>query len=619
MFSVCIGSGQNEADWGIEPTEDDHDDDSDAAATSFAPALSSTVRSRLSAKSLKPLRLSQAGSGQRARFYELFSRAVDSRLGRSENSRFLERFRYIIVASQLLNGHVNVSHYDRKPDTDQLFSEEDPTTIFGQPLSKGRHYWVGSGGFVLVTSLVLSWVFRGTSGKGFSKARAICALLLSLMVAVFLFTQARRKWLRSLRKKSVEYAVMFVENSQTFDILASNAVTLIQEVELVSRGYRLSTPLPPISRLERDTQTRRCARLRKSVLGALEQAIPPHSCACEALRNLVQEEDLERYFDIYDIQMADIEDAENGINIEEFEDMESLKALKALLHRLHTIRRVFLCSLMAIEADGRHADYSKWSMVVEQLKVLGNTTAELAGELKRISTEEEQFFVPPTPKVPISPENEKYRGQLRKLNSLSQALRGLQAKMHVLREESDRTLQESSDLSDFGKDLLSHYDSIGADLRGLVDEWENARASLVMSVDRRDRANSNSPRSSKSPESLAGTTLVGNTPRNSGLFNKEGGWADAAGLGLLASPREEKNPSEEDSGTEEVYEAVAEPRPKSLLTREERIKKVQDERMKAAENRKNAEAGLALQRELQAVLINLPPTRRRYTGRNFSR
>jgi hypothetical protein len=183
--------------------------------------------------------------------------------------------------------------------------------------------------------------------------------------------------------------------------------------------------------------------------------------------------------------------------------------------------------------------------------------------------------------------------------------------MHVLREESDRTLRESSDLNDFGRDLLSHYDSIGADLRGLVDEWENARSYLSMSVDR------NSPRNSRSPDSIDGTTLVGDTPRNSGLFDKNGGWADAAGLGLFSQTEE----SEQEQDTEEVYEANAEPpsRPRSFMTREERIKKVQEERTKLTERRKTADTTLALQRELQAVLISRPTPKRRYTaGRNCS-
>lgn len=167
-------------------------------------------------------------------------RLVDSRLSRSENARFLERFRYVIVASQLLNEHVNVSHYDRKSGEDSLTPDEDASSdIFGSQYAKSR-YWAGSGVFVLAVSLLLAWGLRSGNGRsGIGKGRAIAALLLSMMVAIFLFAQARRTWLRSLRSRAIEFAASFVQNSQSFDVLASNAVTLIQEVELVSRGYRL--------------------------------------------------------------------------------------------------------------------------------------------------------------------------------------------------------------------------------------------------------------------------------------------------------------------------------------------------------------------------------------------
>jgi len=251
---VIIGNGQNEADWGIEPVVDSADE-SDAAPC-FAPSTTAKMKSRVDYKGLRPLRMSQYGTGRHARFFELFSvrhqlgymelvfqlyvhvlttiqKTVDSRLGRRENSRFLERFRYIIVASQLLNSHVNVSHYDR--DGEPPFSDDEKSTIFGNSDSMIR-YWVG-GGFALATSFILSWIFRGNSI--FTKGKAVIAVIITVVVGIFLFTRARRKWLRSLRLKAVEFAAVFVENSQTFDILASNAVTLIQEVELVSRGYRL--------------------------------------------------------------------------------------------------------------------------------------------------------------------------------------------------------------------------------------------------------------------------------------------------------------------------------------------------------------------------------------------
>ncbi|CCX30800.1 Similar to hypothetical protein [Tuber melanosporum Mel28]; acc. no. XP_002840334 [Pyronema omphalodes CBS 100304] len=594
-------SGQNEADWGIEPTSihSSSAEDSDSPPC-FAPSSKTPSRTRINYKGLRPLKMSGYGTGKQAQLFELFSRVIDSRLGDAENSRFLERFRYIIIASQLLNPSVNVSHYDRNKE-DHLFGDEEKTGFFNVRKNLKR-YWIGGASVAGVAGVVLSWVFRGSI---FSKGRALFAAAFTIGMGVFLFTRARRKWLRSLRSKAVEFAAVFVENSQTFDILASNAVTLIQEVELVSRGYRLSLPLPPITRLERDNKTRRCARLRKSVLSALSMVIPPHNRACMSLRQLAQEQDLEKYYDIYDIQMADIAEAELGFDPnEDLGDLQSLRALKTLLHRLHTIRRVFLCSLLAIDAEGSFSDYTRWGLAVEQLRSLGNLTAELAVELRKILVEEEQFSLPLTPSTSphtLSPTTENHRTQLRKLNSLSQALRGLQAKMHVLREESDRTLQSSPDLSDFGRDLLQHYDSIGADLKGLVDEWENARAYLAMSVDRQ---------TPKSPESLDGSTLVGDTPRNSGLFTKEG-WENA-GLGLVV--QEEETPEEE--GLEEVFEAVAEPkfapRQRSGLSREERIRKAQEERVQKMERRKTVEAGFALQLELKKVLTQRPPPRRRY-------
>jgi len=194
--------------------------------------------------------------------------------------------------------------------------------------------------------------------------------------------------------------------------------------------------------------------------------------------------------------------------------------------------------------------------------------------------------------------------------------------MHVLREESDRTLQEDADLSEFGREMLQHYDSIGADLRGLVDEWENSRAYLIMNLNQRDRANSGSPESLKGSESISGTTLVGDTPRNSGLFTKDGGWGDAACFSLLSPTKGDRSDDQgTDSDVEEIFEGVAEPptvRQRSTLTREERIRKVQEERSRMADKRRTMDTTVALQKELQAVLVNRPIPRRRTmaTARN---
>lgn len=90
---------------------------------------------------------------------------------------------------------------------------------------------------MLVASVALSWMFRGNGQK--SGGSIFISLMVSGVVAGFWFLQEKRRWLRDLRGEAIDTATHFVENSQAFDLLAADAVTIIQEVELVARGYRL--------------------------------------------------------------------------------------------------------------------------------------------------------------------------------------------------------------------------------------------------------------------------------------------------------------------------------------------------------------------------------------------
>jgi len=229
-----------------------------------------------------------------------------------------------------------------------------------------------------------------------------------------------------------------------------------------------------------------------------------------------------------------------------------------------------------------------------------------------------------------SPGGERLRSQLRKLNTLSQSVRGLQAKMQVLREETDRALQTSFDMSDFGPTLLAQYDSIGNDVRSLSTEWESGRILLALTLDRQ-QSDKGSPALSalRSPTNMstANTLIGGNSPRSSGFWDEPmspfaisrkrismGGSSYTAGSDLATSDNEE-----------EVFEAVSEPPTKmrSRLTREERILKVQEERSRAAAQRFEREASANMVKELQNVLDARPTAammrKRHIQGRrNFS-
>lgn len=182
------------------------------------------------------------------------------------------------------------------------------------------------------------------------------------------------------------------------------------------------------------------------------------------------------------------------------------------------------------------------------------------------------------------------------MNSLGTGIRGLHAKLQLLREESDRALDDSSDISELAPNLLSQYESIGVDLRELVTAWEEGKAALAQGIDRNEKRISSISTLISPTSSLGGLTTV-----------DEDGTAAAA---LRALNGESTPPRSESSEPErEVFEAVALPRARSTLTREERIVKVREEREQKAHARQQMDATRGMMKELETV-INLRPRTR---------
>lgn len=213
------------------------------------------------------------------------------------------------------------------------------------------------------------------------------------------------------------------------------------------------------------------------------------------------------------------------------------------------------------------------------------------------------FPVPPTPKLPLTPGRERWRAQLRKLNSLSSGIRGLQAKLHVLREESDKNLNETEDVSELGTNLMIQYESIGMDLKALMQEWENGKAALASNIDRNERRVSSMSGILSPTTSLGGSTAV-----------EEGNASDAL-KALNGDARSRSSMDFSSSDAEEVFEAVAIPRQRSTLTREERIAKMKEDRVKRDSMKDKAEANTHMLRELESVINMRPRGRTTPAGR----
>ena len=180
------------------------------------------------------------------------------------------------------------------------------------------------------------------------------------------------------------------------------------------------------------------------------------------------------------------------------------------------------------------------------------------------------------------------------MNGLGTGIRGLQAKLQLLREESDRALNDSHDLSDLAPNLMAQYDSIGTDLKELMSAWEEGKAALAQGIDRNEKRLSSM------------STLISPTSSLSGLTTVEEEGNAAAALRALTG---ESPVRSEEEPEREVFEAIALPRQRSTLTREERIVKMKEDREQKAQARQQMDATRGMMKELETV-INLRPRTR---------
>ena len=141
------------------------------------------------------------------------------------------------MASQLLSGHANPTSYNplgaqQGPSAESSQNESDRTLGFGL---------IGLCSTIL-SAFAVAWLIHWVRGiiQTSNSRWVVCFAYCLIGVTLFaLYAFVRRQWLKYLRTQAVDSASLLITNAQSLDAASSAAITLVQEVELVSRGYRL--------------------------------------------------------------------------------------------------------------------------------------------------------------------------------------------------------------------------------------------------------------------------------------------------------------------------------------------------------------------------------------------
>ncbi|OTA97912.1 hypothetical protein M434DRAFT_391522 [Hypoxylon sp. CO27-5] len=604
LSNYLEGTGEREEPQWQEP--EDHTDYDISPPSSpprdFAPRGFARVRRRFRENLPDPLHLDVNNLPSRISLEELHNHAspiidvlrlvveaVTSSIDHAKSIGFLERLRLAIVQSQLLDNPL-VLGYQPSAEPSESQPADEPN-FHGITVSGA----VAAAVFGFGAASLVRWMTLG----GFMPTWKRLLVSIGVISLAFLVARAyvRRQILRNIQKQGLVEASTFFSLSREYDCANSAALNFIMEVELVARGYRLSTPIPPISRLENNGQNVKCLQLRNALRNSLTEVISKYYQTAFTVWAFAEQTELLQLQSQYQFTVADVVDRFQLFSKTDPQVAEKLQPLKDAAFLFHDIRKMFLSGLLALHTVGNDSDRLRFTTILEAFKELNTVTRQAYTRVRDILADND-FQIPKTPRSPETPSHDRWRHQVRRLNSMTMNIRSVQAKLHLLREESSKALNEADDISDLGPLFMAQYDSIGQDLRDLMEAWQSGKASLASGIDRNEKRLSSIGSTLMSPMStMSGRTIA--EEDESSLDEHEPGVADALKkLNGDSSPPIEMEP--------EVFEAISIPRPKSLLTREERIIKMREDRKSKEIARAKAEAQRGMMRELQGVLERKP-------------
>ncbi|KAI1203920.1 Mysoin-binding motif of peroxisomes-domain-containing protein [Nemania serpens] len=522
----------------------------------------------------------------------LLLETVTSSIDHAGSIEFLERLRLAIVQSQLLDNPLTLGYQSSTDST----VPQPPAELNFHGLTTPGVMAAAVFGFFLAS--LARWYSLG--GFLLTWKRLLVSVSLTVVLLHVLRAHVRKEILRNIQRQGLVESTSFFALSRDFDCANSAALNFIMEVELVARGYRLSTPIPPISRLEKDGQNVKCLQLRRAVRTSLAEVISTYYQTAFTIWGLAEQTELLQLQSQYQFTVADVVERFRLFSNSDAQDGEKLQSLKDAAYLFHDIRKVFLSGLLALHSSGKDADRLRFTTVLEAFRELSVVTKQAYTRLKDVLAESDyQINLPPkAPKSPLSPDHDRWQHQVRRLGSMTMNIRSVQAKLHILQEASNKALNEANDITEMGPLFMAQYDSIGQDLHDLMEAWQSGKKAVQSGINRNEKRISSIGSVMASPtSSMSGPTMAG---EESSTDEHEPGVEDA--LRKLTGDAPPSLTSPETQIEPEVFEAISVPRPRSTLTREERLVRMREERKNKEVARAKADTYRGMVRELEGVL-----------------
>lgn len=385
-----------------------------------------------------------------------------------------------------------------------------------------------------------------------------------------------------------------------------------------------SLPLPPISRLENNDngQALKSLKLRQALNQCFQDVIQMYYQTAQVIRDFAHQEQLKSNDNGFKCDTEKINDYMVRFVNMNSDDAQKTGQLRETLQLSRDTRKMFLVGLMSLESTGSKTELLDYTTAWQGIKDCQNKTRESYNNLKSALLLDRGMLINISAPCyfelrrilisadngsdrkstsPLSPRHLKWKHQIDKVGGMNMSIRTIQAKMYSLLEESKKTLDTADDVSELGQMFMTRYDNIGKDIEDLMEAWESGKASLAKNINKNERRVSSmssimSPMIDASMEAVLEETGEAEDGVSAAWDKLTGGELPPAGMA------DENAPASPHPMVTETFEAIAAPRPRSTLTRAERIAKAQEDRQT-----REAERAQAMQRghvmgELRDVL-----------------